>query len=73
MMIGDLTGLVVFFLTYIVNHFTGGVRFISFQEQLIMVFTIISSSACRPLTVYLHTVGLRWSSWRCVVFVGVHA
>uniref|UniRef100_A0A914VK12 Sodium/hydrogen exchanger n=1 Tax=Plectus sambesii TaxID=2011161 RepID=A0A914VK12_9BILA len=29
---------VVFFLTYIVNHFTGGVRFISFQEQLIMAY-----------------------------------
>ncbi|KAK5977887.1 Sodium/hydrogen exchanger [Trichostrongylus colubriformis] len=29
--------LVVFFLTYIVNRFTGGVRHISFQEQFIMV------------------------------------
>ncbi|CAJ0935235.1 unnamed protein product, partial [Mesorhabditis belari] len=30
--------LVVFFLTYIVNQFTGGVRYISFQEQLIMAY-----------------------------------
>ncbi|CAI4221267.1 unnamed protein product [Auanema sp. JU1783] len=29
---------VVFFLTYIVNQFTGGVRYISFQEQLIMAY-----------------------------------
>ncbi|VDP35025.1 unnamed protein product [Heligmosomoides polygyrus] len=30
--------LVVFFLTYIVNRFTGGVRYISFQEQFIMAY-----------------------------------
>ncbi|CAJ0584031.1 unnamed protein product, partial [Mesorhabditis spiculigera] len=30
--------LVVFFLTYFVNQFTGGVRYISFQEQLIMAY-----------------------------------
>ncbi|ETN82685.1 sodium/hydrogen exchanger 3 [Necator americanus] len=30
--------LVVFFLTYIVNRFTGGVRHISFQEQFIMAY-----------------------------------
>ena len=28
---------VVFLLTYVVNGFTGGVRYISFNEQLIMV------------------------------------
>ncbi|VDL79254.1 unnamed protein product [Nippostrongylus brasiliensis] len=30
--------IVVFFLTYIVNRFTGGVRHISFQEQFIMAY-----------------------------------
>ncbi|KAI1718913.1 sodium/hydrogen exchanger family domain-containing protein [Ditylenchus destructor] len=30
--------LVVFVLTYVVNHVTGGVRYISFQEQIIMAY-----------------------------------
>uniref|UniRef100_A0AC34RT31 Sodium/hydrogen exchanger n=1 Tax=Panagrolaimus sp. JU765 TaxID=591449 RepID=A0AC34RT31_9BILA len=30
--------IVVYFLTYIVNRFTGGVRYISFQEQFIMAY-----------------------------------
>lgn len=63
-MAGHASVPVVFFLTYIINHFTGGVRFISLQEQIIMV----GDKSSRPDAL----TGLRRSSRGRVLLTGLH-
>ena len=58
---------VVFLLTYVVNRFTGGVRYISFHEQIIMAcYGMATKNALFTLE------GVRWIARGRLLLTGIH-